>query len=98
MNSRRISCYSDIDLRTHKLHRKSGIELQSSFGKTPFLQTSPPLFISSDRWASIKQLPFQQFNLLRECGVGMQQVLNLAHRMQHRGVVAPAELPADFGE
>jgi len=42
------------------------------------------------------QLPLQDFDLVGQHGVVADQSFDLAHRMQHGGVVAPAEPPADF--
>ena len=37
--------------------------------------------------------PPEQFQLLRQCVVDAGKVLDLAHGMQHRGVIAAAETP-----
>jgi hypothetical protein len=42
------------------------------------------------------QLPLEDFDLLGKRHVVADQALDLAHRVQHRGVVAAAEPPADF--
>ena len=38
----------------------------------------------------------KQFEFLRQRVVGPGEVLDLAHGVQHRGVIAPAEPAADF--
>ena len=42
------------------------------------------------------QLPLQDFDLVGQHGVVADESFDLANRMQHGGVVAPAEPPADF--
>src|ERR1700726_393958 len=42
------------------------------------------------------QQALQEFDLLRECRVVAGERLDLAHGVQHGGVVAPAEAPADL--
>src|SRR4051812_327718 len=43
------------------------------------------------------QLPLQRLDLLGECDVLGDQRLDLAHGMENRGVIAPAEAAADLG-
>jgi hypothetical protein len=45
---------------------------------------------------SLLQLPLQQFDLFGERSILGDQGLDLAHGMQHRGVVASTEAAADF--
>ena|SRR5205823_10434665 len=45
---------------------------------------------------SLLQLSLEQLDLLREPGVGVDKTFDLAHRMQHRGVVTAAEAPANL--
>src|SRR6266550_2758856 len=47
---------------------------------------------------SFLQLPLQELDLLRQRGVAVHQVLDLAHRVQHGGVVAASEAPPDLGQ
>ena len=42
------------------------------------------------------QLPLQDFDLVGQHGVVADESFDLANRMQHGGVVAPAKPPADF--
>jgi hypothetical protein len=42
------------------------------------------------------QQPFQELDLLRQGGVGIDQAFDLAHCVQHRRMVAPAEPAADL--
>src|SRR5262249_27763363 len=42
------------------------------------------------------QLPFQQIDFFRQRRVGVDEVFDLSHRMQNRGVVASAEAAADL--
>src|ERR1044072_7573475 len=44
------------------------------------------------------QQPLQELDLFGEHVVVVDQALDLAHRVQHRGVVAPAEAAADLGQ
>ena len=44
------------------------------------------------------QLALQRFDLFGQRGIPGDQCLDLAHGMQHRGVIAPAEPAADFGQ
>lgn len=44
------------------------------------------------------QLPLQRLDLFGQRRIPGHQCLNLAHGVQHRGVVAPAEPAADFGQ
>src|SRR5690606_3090122 len=44
------------------------------------------------------QHPLQKFDLLAEIAVILHHLLDLAHRMQHGRMVAPAEASPDFGE
>src|SRR5712691_10883765 len=46
--------------------------------------------------ASLLQLPLEQLDLLGQRAVGIDQVFDLAHGVQHGGVVAAAEAPADL--
>src|SRR6266576_5332901 len=45
---------------------------------------------------SLLQLPLQQLDLLSQRRVGVDQVLDLAHGVQHGGVVAAAEPAPDL--
>src|SRR5439155_19547640 len=47
---------------------------------------------------SFLQLPLQELDLLRQRGVAVHQVLDLAHRVQYGGVVAASEAPPDLGQ
>src|SRR5262245_567816 len=51
---------------------------------------------SCSRPASVLQLALQDLDLLGQAGVVADEILDLAHRMQHRRMVAPAETPADL--
>lgn len=44
------------------------------------------------------QLALERLDLLGERGVGVDQILDLAHGMQHGGVVTAAKSPSDLGE
>src|SRR6266566_3136630 len=48
------------------------------------------------RTRSLLQLPFEQFDLFGQRGIGAHEILDLAHGVQHRGVVATAEAPPDL--
>ena len=50
-----------------------------------------------ERGAIILQLPLQRFHFLQQGRVLGDQRLDLAHRVQHGGVIAPAEAAADLG-
>jgi hypothetical protein len=54
-----------------------------------FLQVLFPLFL---------QLPLQRLDLFGQRGIPGHQCLDLAHGVQHRGVVASAEPAADLGQ
>src|SRR6516164_1096419 len=45
---------------------------------------------------SLLQLPFEQFDLFGQRGIGAHEILDLTHGVQHRGVVATAEAPPDL--
>src|SRR5262249_4044996 len=45
---------------------------------------------------SLLQLPLEQLDFLGEPGVAVDQIFDLAHRMQHGGVVTAAEAAADL--
>src|SRR6516165_3338483 len=48
------------------------------------------------RTRSLLQLPFQQFDLFGQRGIGAHEILDLAHGVQHRRMVATAEAPPDL--
>jgi hypothetical protein len=50
-----------------------------------------------DAWLLL-QLPLQRFDLFGQGDILGDQRLDLAHGVQHRGVVASAEAAADFGQ
>src|SRR5512133_4038310 len=54
---------------------------------------SCPARLPPDRTCSLLQLPFQQFDLFGQRGVGAHEIFDLAHGVQHRGVVTTAESP-----
>src|SRR3954463_3209670 len=45
---------------------------------------------------SLLQVPLQNLDLVGQHGVVADQAFDLAHRMQHGGVIAPAEAAADL--
>src|SRR5215467_1917316 len=47
---------------------------------------------------SLLQLALQRLDLFGQRGVVADQVLDLAHRMQDGGVIAPPEAPPDLGQ
>ena len=46
--------------------------------------------------ASLLKHALQEFDFLAEIGIILDHLLDLAHRVQHRGVIATAEAPADL--
>src|SRR6185437_7090756 len=48
--------------------------------------------------ALVLKLAFQQFDLVGQRGILGHQRLDLAHRVEHRGVVATSEAAADLGQ
>src|SRR5262249_28390946 len=57
---------------------------------------SVPGRLPPGRTRSLLQLPFQQFDLFGQRGVGAHEVFDLAHGVQHGGVVTTAEAPPDL--
>src|SRR5215469_12031830 len=51
---------------------------------------------ATDRRHLFLQLPLQQIDFFRQRRVGVDEVFDLSHRMQNRGVVASAEAAADL--
>src|SRR6202011_2571886 len=64
----------------------------AGFGKVPRHAVDK----SRTRLLGLLQQALQEFDLLRECRVVAGERLDLAHGVQHGGVVAPAEAPADL--
>src|SRR5262245_66631472 len=62
--------------------------------RTP--STSAVATLQARRTRSLLQLPLEQFDLFGHRGIGAHEVLDLAYRVQHRGVVATAEAPPDL--
>src|ERR1051325_7765455 len=56
----------------------------------------PPSGGRSWRWALFLKLALQDLDFVGQHGVVADQAFDLAHRMQHGGVVAAAEPPADL--
>ncbi len=69
-----------------------------SWLKTWMPGTRPGMTEDSPRGKAqlLLQLPLQDLDFLGQRHVVADQALDLAHRVQHRGVVAAAEAPADF--
>src|SRR6516165_64731 len=62
----------------------------------PFRPCKRSRVLAPRRARSLLQLPFQQFDLFGQGGIGAHEILDLAHGVQHRRMVATAEAPPDL--
>jgi len=62
-----------------------------------WIKATVGLPLQSWSWSVLK-LPLERLKLLGEHTITAGEVLDLAYRVQHRGVIASAEPAADFGQ
>ena len=89
------------DAVPHVLRRKPNVSPRKVGGSSPGRRTKPgrlmdPEKRQGDQRHSFLQLTLQRFDLFGKCDILGHQSFDLAHGVQHRGVVASAEPPADF--